>query len=153
MQAMGRISAMKSSPAAPRSHCPITFSLEVFGDRWTLVVLRDLIIAGKRRFAELQASPEGIASNVLADRLRELAAQDIVVRERDPQDGRQVLYRPTAKGLALLPILVEMIRWGATYDPQTAAPAAFVDRIARDRAGVIDEIRRRHEPLRGRRGR
>lgn len=128
-----------------RSDCPIAFSLDLLGDRWTLLVLRDLLLVGKQRFAEFQAAPEGMASNVLADRLQALHAAGLVERRPDPQDGRRVIYRPGPAALDLLPVLLELIRWGATHDARTAAPKAFVERIARDRAGVEAELRRRHD--------
>lgn len=130
--------------ACPRSHCPITFSLDLVGDRWTLVVLRDIIIVRKRYFREFLASEEGIASNILTDRLRLLEAAGIVSRRPDPEHARQVIYEPTRKGLDLLPVLLELARWGATHDPDTAAPREFVKRIARERETVIREIRGAH---------
>lgn len=129
----------------PRSHCPIAFSLDIVGDKWTLLVLRDLIFAGKARFRELAASPEGIASNILADRLKRLEAHGLISRAPDADDARQAIYRPTPNGLDLLPMLLEMIRWGAAHDAQTAVPEAFVARIARDRAALIAELRARFD--------
>lgn len=129
----------------PRSHCPIAFSLDILGDRWTLVVLRDLVINRKRLFRELLEAEEGIATNILTQRLRRLEAAGIVTRRADPDNARQVLYEPTAKGLDLVPLLVELARWGATHDPQTAAPRGFLKQVAGDRDGVIKAIRSPHE--------
>ena len=127
-----------------RSHCPMSFGLEVVGDRWTLLVLRDVIMRRKRHFREFLASEEKIASNILTARLKLLEATGIVSRRPDPQNARQVIYEPTRKGLDLLPTMLELARWGASHDPQTAAPKAFRKRIEKDRAAMIAEISAPH---------
>lgn len=134
--------------AKPRSHCPISYSLDIVGDRWTLLVLRDLVIVRKRHFLEFLSAPEGIASNILTARLKLLEAHGLVVRERDPENARRVVYEPTAKALDLLPAMLELVRWGAMHDPKTAAPRNFVQRIEKDRASVLAEIRAAHLPKR-----
>lgn len=123
-----------------RSHCPISFALDVWGDRWTLVVMRDILLRGKATYGEFLASEEGIATNVLADRLAWLERQGIVTKARDPREHRRVVYRATRKGLDLLPIMLDMVLWSARYDPDTAAPAPLVRRIAGDREGVIRDV-------------
>ena len=84
--------------ADKRSGCPISFALDLFGDRWTLLILRDLILQGKRRYREFLKADEGIASNILSERLKRLEAADIVTRRTDPEDRRQLIYEPTSKG-------------------------------------------------------
>jgi DNA-binding HxlR family transcriptional regulator len=126
--------------AGGRSHCPVSFALDVFGDRWTLLVIRDLLLRGKTTYGEFLASDEGMATNVLADRLEWLEAQGIVRRSRDRRERRRVVYGLTQKGIDLLPILIEMIAWSAKYDPRTAAPAAFVHRVAQDREAVMRDV-------------
>ena len=125
-----------------RSHCPIAFALEIFGDRWTLLVLRDLLLKGKKRYKDFLASEEEIATNVLADRLRRLEREGLVVRLRPPGGGRQFVYRPTAKALDLLPVLLEISIWSAQVDPLTAAPPILMRRISKNRESFIREIRR-----------
>lgn len=124
----------------PRSHCPISFALDIIGDRWTLLVLRDLIIVGKRYFREMLASEEGIASNILTARLKQLEACGMVSRRLDPENARQRIYEPTRKALDMLPAMLELARWGAIYDAKTAAPANFVRRLETQRDHVIGEI-------------
>lgn len=127
-----------------RSHCPINFALEIFGDPWSLLVVRDVVFFGKKTFREFQGSGERIASNVLADRLRRLGAAGILRKEKgkdEDADGRQVIYRITEKGLDLLPVLLDIIEWSAHHDPETAAPAAFIRRLRKDRRSLIREIR------------
>ena len=97
-----------------RSDCPISCALDLLGDRWTLVVLRDLILANKGRFADLGAQ-EGIASNILSDRLGRLECAGLVTKERDPDDGRKRIYRPTPKANALAPVLLELAIWGRAH--------------------------------------
>jgi len=120
-----------------RSHCPINYSLEIFGDRWTLLLLRDLLLLGRRHFRELLNSEENIASNILTERLKRLEQHNIITRRADPDDGRQYIYEPTVKGLSLVPVLLEIAAWGATHDPKTSAPKDFVKNFRTDRDSVI----------------
>jgi len=124
----------------PRSHCPIAFALDTFGDKWSLLVLRDLLFMGKRHYHEFLASEEGISTNILADRLRRLDAAGLIAKVRDQKNRRQYVYRPTQKGLDLLPIILEIVHWSAKYDSQTAAPPSFIRRLRNDREGLIREI-------------
>lgn len=122
------------------SGCPIDYALDIFGDRWTLLVIRDLVFAGKRHFREFIESPEGIASNILASRLKKLEKRGLILRRSDPDNRKQVVYELTEKGVDLIPILLEIIRWGGTHDGNTAAPKAFIERVESDRAGLIREM-------------
>jgi DNA-binding HxlR family transcriptional regulator len=130
------------SPAGRRSRCPINIALEIFGDRWSLLVVRDLMLARKKTFAEFAASPEGIATNILTDRLRRLEAAGLLGSAPDPEDGRRRVYRLTRKGIALAPVLAELILWSGTHE-ETAAPPALLDRLRRDREGFVVELRDR----------
>lgn len=123
-----------------RSTCPIDYALEIFGDRWTLLVVRDLLFEGKRHFREFLESPEGIATNVLSERLRRLEAWGLLSRQEDPENRRQVVYRLTDKGIDLTPALLEIVRWSGKYDAETGAPAAFLRRIDKDREGLAADI-------------
>lgn len=125
-----------------RSHCPIAFALDIFGDRWTLLVLRDLLFKGKTRYKEFLAAEEGVATNVLAERLRRLEEEGLVQKSHPQGGGRQFVYRPTAKALDLLPVLVEISLWSANYDPLTAAPPALMRQIRKDREAFIREVRK-----------
>jgi DNA-binding HxlR family transcriptional regulator len=116
----------------------VHFALEVFGDAWSLLIVRDLMFEGRTSYSELLAAEEGIATNVLADRLTRLE-EDGIIAKRD--DGR---YRLTAKGLDLLPVMLELIAWSARYDKQTKASRTFVRRVRTDRARLEAEIRAGH---------
>lgn len=121
-----------------RSNCPITCALDLVGDRWTLVVLRDLLLGGKRRFSEF-ARAEGIATNVLAERLARLEAAGVVVKQRDPDDGRRRCYTPTERGRELIPVLLALAVWGSDHCGGTAHPE-LVARARTDRDGLLAEL-------------
>ena len=131
--------AKKEAPQF-RSDCPLNIALEIFGDRWTLLILRDLMFKRFTTYKEFQESGEGIATNVLADRLKMLQEQGIIVGKRSAFDARIICYRPTSKGLDLLPVMVEMIIWADQYE-KTAAPAKIMRRLREDRSSFIAEIR------------
>ncbi len=132
----------RSSKSERRSDCPLSIALEIFGDRWTLLILRDLMFKGLRTFREFQESGEEIASNILTDRLQRLQEQGIVAGTRSPTDARVITYRPTQKGLDLLPVLVEIVLWSASYE-KTAAPPKLLERMTKDREAFIQQIRNR----------
>jgi DNA-binding HxlR family transcriptional regulator len=139
---------MVTTPAMPRSGCPINFGLEIFGDRWSLLVLRDILMVGKRTFGEFQASEEAISSNILADRLLRLEQSGLISRERVATDARQFHYAPTDAGKKLLPVLVEMAYWGATHDPRTASPASFRKAYEFDRDALLAALAAGADPTR-----
>jgi DNA-binding HxlR family transcriptional regulator len=99
----------------PRSYCPINLGLEIFGDAWTLLVLRDLMFGGKRHFRELLHSEEGISSNILADRLKRLIDHGILTKRDDPTHKQKAIYSLTERGIALLPILLEIGAWSRAH--------------------------------------
>ena len=103
----------------PRSHCPINLSLEIFGDTWTLLVLRDIMFAGKRHFRELLQSDEHISSNMLAERLARLVENGVLTRSDDPTHKQKAIYSLTEKGIALLPIIVQIGAWGSRFVPES----------------------------------
>jgi DNA-binding HxlR family transcriptional regulator len=119
----------------------LNVSLEIFGDRWTLLIVRDLMLKGRTRFGELLEGGEGIASNILTDRLGRLEAHRLVQRHRDPADARRITYRLTRRGIDLAPVLFEMILWAARHEA-TAAPPDEVAAMQRDRAGYLAAIRK-----------
>ena len=127
-----------------RSSCPINASLEILGDRWSLLIIRDLMLRSYRAYKELLSSDEGIATNILAERLQRLEAAGIISTCRDARDRRKVVYRLTAKGIDLAPILVELILWGAQHEATNAPPAAIRKMRAR-REQFLSEIRRNWE--------
>ncbi|MEW6272960.1 MAG: helix-turn-helix domain-containing protein [Thermodesulfobacteriota bacterium] len=135
----------------PESGCPIDFAATVFGDRWTLLILRDLA-RGKRHFKNMLGSDEGIAANILSARLKRLERFGLVERRVDPASRRQVLYELTEKGLDLAPIMVELALWSAKYDPHTLVTRDFVARARSDREGLIRDTMQRLAPKGGAEG-
>jgi DNA-binding HxlR family transcriptional regulator len=119
-----------------RSGCPISISLEIFGDRWSLLIVRDLMFKGRDRFADFSGAEEQIATNILADRLERLESTGIVTRRVDPADARKIVYRLTRKGMELAPMLIEMVLWAARHE-ETDAPRAQVRAMTVDRDAFL----------------
>ncbi len=132
--------AKKPSPKR-RSACPLNASVEMLGDRWSLLILRDMMLRGFRTYKQFLGSYEGIATNILADRLRKLQAHGIITTERDASDGRKLFYLLTAKGIALAPVLAEMVLWAARHE--NTANQALVRQMQKDKEQFLAEIRRR----------
>ena len=127
---------MKSQP---RSDCPINYALELIGDRWTLLIVRDMLYENMSTFGEFANSPEGIATNVLTERLGRLEANGIVTKTPDPADGRRDRYSLTEKGRQLYPAMLEMTLWSATWDPNTVVSTHLVEIIDHDKPRFIQE--------------
>ncbi|MGE5326417.1 MAG: winged helix-turn-helix transcriptional regulator [Deltaproteobacteria bacterium] len=125
-----------------RSGCPVSISLEAFGDRWSLLIVRDMMVRGFRTFGEFQSSGERIATNILAGRLRKLESLGIIRAEQGATDKRKRYYRLTEKGIALAPVLLELLIWGSRHE-RTGAPCAIIEQMARDRNAILKEVRRR----------
>jgi DNA-binding HxlR family transcriptional regulator len=126
-----------------RSNCPIAFALDLFGDKWSLLILRDAVIFEKRFYHEFADSAEGISTNILANRLARLEEEGLLIKSQDENNKKKNRYTPTAKSLDLLPMIIEMVLWSYKYDPDTGAPKAVIDRLINDREGYISKIRHR----------
>jgi DNA-binding HxlR family transcriptional regulator len=124
-----------------RSDCPINFAVEMFGDPWSLVIIRDMVYFGKHTYGEFLCSEEGIATNILANRLARLEQQGILEKRHHETEKRKEMYVLTEKGLDLIPILVEMANWSAQYDPETGAPAVWIEKMKAEREQMIQLIR------------
>jgi len=120
----------------------VSISLDVLGDRWSLLIVRDLMVRGLRTFKEFQSSDEGIASNILANRLRKLIAAGIIVAEVEKTDRRKVNYRLTKKGIDLAPVVFELLIWGARHE-DTGAPGPVMLKMEKNREQILAEVRRR----------
>src|SRR5580704_11552767 len=124
-----------------RSGCPLNASVEMLGDRWSLLILRDMMLRGYRTFNEFLHSGEKIATNILADRLRRLESYGIVETRRDPTDGRKMIYTLTTKGIDLAPVLTEMVLWAARHE-QTGNQA-LVRQMRTGREQLLASVRGR----------
>jgi DNA-binding HxlR family transcriptional regulator len=120
----------------------VSISLELLGDRWSLLIIRDLMVRGYRTFREFLESGEGIATNILADRLRKLERSGLVTSEVQGSDRRRVNYRLTEKGIELAPVLLDLLIWGARHE-ETKAPCALIEEMEKNREAVLAEVRRR----------
>lgn len=132
-----------------RSDCPINLAVEMIGDRWTLLLIRDIVFAGRRRFRELLlGSDEGITSSVLADRLERLTESGVLTREGDPSHKQKAVYTLTDKGIDLVPVLITVGQWGAAHgdaDPaKVDVVARFASRTPDSWARFMQELRASH---------
>lgn len=114
-----------------RSGCPINLSLEVFGDKWSLLILRDMMFGGKRHFRELLRSEEGISSNILSDRLRKLVEEGMLTKSDDPTHKQKAIYSLTEKSIDLVPVFAQLGAWGSRHLPASEELSV--------RAGVLEE--------------
>lgn len=130
-----------------KSDCPINYCLEIFGDTWSLLILRDIVFFGKHTYGEFLSSNERITSNILADRLAMLERHGILKRKKNLADKRTATFVLTEKGLGLIPVLLDMMEWGTSHDVKSAGhrKIEFVERVRKDRGefakSVITKIR------------
>lgn len=127
--------------AKRRSGCPLNASVEMLGDRWSLLIIRDMMLLGRRTFKEFLGSYERPASNILADRLRRLESYGIIRAERDPSDGRKLIYLLTPKGMDLAPVLTEMVLWAGKHEKTENRP--LIRLMQKDKRKFLEQIRRR----------
>jgi|ERR1700726_1681961 len=132
----------KNSTPKRRSGCPLNASVEMLGDRWSLLILRDMMLRGFRTYKEFLQSYEGIATNILADRLKKLIAHGILTTQEDPSDGRKLIYVLTPKGLDLAPVLTEMVLWAAKHEE--TGNQALVRQIQKDKEQFVATVRQRY---------
>jgi DNA-binding HxlR family transcriptional regulator len=133
--------AQKNASLKRRSACPLNASVEMLGDRWSLLIIRDMMLRGFRSYKEFLECYEGIATNILADRLRKLQAYGIIVAEPDPKDARKVAYSLTAKGISLAPVLTEMVLWAAAHED--TGNQALVQQMRADKKKFLAGVRQR----------
>jgi DNA-binding HxlR family transcriptional regulator len=139
---LDKLACVARQSKKPRSGCPVSLSLEILGDRWSLLVIRDLMVRGLRTFRDFRESGEGIATNILADRLQRLEAAGIIQAETDETDARRANYRLTEKGIGLAPLLLDLLLWGARHQ-ESSVPSSVIRRIEQDREGFLAEVRLR----------
>jgi len=133
---------MKPKTKKRTSGCPISFGLDVFGDKWTLLIIRDIMLGGKRTYSEFLQAEEGIATNILICRLKQLENDAIVEKSRDPNNRRSFVYCLTQKGRDLAPVILEIIRWSGTHDDRPNAQREAFDEILRDPSGFEAALRK-----------
>lgn len=128
--------------------CPITFALEIFGDKWSLLLLRDIVFKGKKSYGEFLTSDEKISTNILASRLLKLESEGLVSKAQDTQNLSKYIYQLTTKGKDLIPLLLDMVEWSEKYNPQPNTPSCVIKgapenlliRLHKERESLINEI-------------
>jgi DNA-binding HxlR family transcriptional regulator len=124
-----------------RSDCPIAGALDILGDRWSLVIVRDIVFRGFREYGHFLEAGEGISTNILAERLERLTCAGILVRAEHPTNGKKYVYRLTEKGVDLVPTLIELALWGSRYVPDNVAPPEVVHQMRTGREKMIRQLR------------
>ena len=124
----------------PRSGCPISLGLDIFGDKWTLLIVRDLMFRDKRHFREILTSDEHISSNILTDRLTLLLDEEIITKTQDPSHKQKVIYSLTEKGIDLLPILMKISSWSHKYRPVDDAYAADSQHLSESESDYSEKL-------------
>ena len=131
----------KKLPPKRRSECPLNASVEMLGDRWSLLIIRDMMLRGAHTYKTFLECYEGIATNILADRLRRLVDNGIITAEPDPADGRKLIYSLTQKGIDLAPVLTEMVLWAAAHED--TGNQALVGLMRKDKKKFLAGVRQR----------
>jgi len=123
-----------------RSHCPVNYAIEHFGDKWSLLIIRDLMFKGKRHYNEFFESEEKVSTSVLGDRLKRLEEIGIISKGEDEVKKSRIKYRLTEKGIALLPVMIEIIIWSGSFDSDTAAGQDFLSQAKEPRKVLLFEL-------------
>ena len=126
----------------PRSGCPLNASVEILGDRWSLLIIRDMMLRGFRSYTQFLDSYERIATNILAHRLKKLEGYGIIATQQDPFDGRKLIYTLTEKGMDLAPVLTEMVLWAAAHE-KTQNPE-LIRQIKKDKQKFLAAVRQKY---------
>jgi DNA-binding HxlR family transcriptional regulator len=131
-------------PIKRRSECPISYTLDIFGDKWTMLIIRDLLFYGKDSFSEFLCSDEKIATNILTDRLNMLLQEGFVTKHTAPTNKSKFLYRPTEKAIEMIPILGEITLWAEKYNPGDAA-MAIAGPLKKNRPKALRDLKKKVE--------
>lgn len=126
-----------------KSNCAINYALEMIGDQWSMLIVRDIVYFGKHTFGEFLGSPERIATSALSRRLKDLEDKGILIKTLHIKDKRKEVYNLTDKGLDLIPTLLELAEWGAGHDPDTGASQKWISHVAANKTQVICELRQK----------
>ena len=120
-----------------RSDCPISSSLDIWGDKWSLLIIRDLMDAKERTYGDFLKSPEGIATNILASRLQNLEENGLIEKLQHPDSKAKVLYKLTRKGIDLVPVMIEISLWAEKYFTILAERKAMLKEVKKDKSAFI----------------
>src|SRR5580704_16139941 len=131
-------------PINRRSECPISYTLDIVGDKWTMLIIRDLLLYGKDSFSEFLCSDEKIATNILTDRLNMLLQTGFVTKHTAPTNKSKFLYRPTEKAIELIPVLMEITLWAEKYNP-AGAPADITEPLKKNKVKALHDLKKKVE--------
>ena len=141
MQVFLYFCAVKKKKIEYRSDCPISTALDIFGDKWSLLIVRDMVFKGMNTYGDFLNGGEKIATNILADRLMMLEVGGIIAKQKHPESKAKILYTLTSKGIDLVPALVEIIAWGEKYHDVSPRAKEFAKQIKKDKEGTIKAIK------------
>jgi len=137
MQVLLYFCFVKEKKIIHRSDCPISTALDIFGDKWSLLVIRDMMFKGKNTYGDFLNSEEKIATNILAARLSLLGCAGVISKHKHPDSKAKVLYKLTEKGIDLIPVLVEIIEWSEKHHKVHSTAKEFAAQLRKDKKGVI----------------
>ncbi len=120
--------------------CPVRFGMSQFGDKWSFLIIRDLMFKGRKYYHDFIEAGEGISTNILATRLADLESNDIINKEKDPEKGSRFIYSLTEKGKELMPMMLAMINWAEKYDEETEVPKEFIEKLRSDKQQLEQEL-------------
>lgn len=132
---------MKKKKVEYRSDCPISTALDIFGDKWSLLIIRDMMFKEKNTYGDFLESAEKIATNILADRLTLLECAGIISKHKHPESKAKILYKLTPKGIDLIPTLIEMIAWSDKYYDVHPQAKKFAKVLKKDKEAMVKGIR------------
>ncbi len=132
---------MKPENKFRETGCPVAFGLDTFGDRWSLLIIREIMLRGKKTYSEFMEADEGFATNILIARLKHLEAAGIIVKSRDPDNRRSFIYTLTKKGHDLAPLMLEIIIWSGEHDNRPFAMKNVLQKIQNDRESFEASLR------------
>ena len=133
----------KNTECGDRSHCPVNALVELIGDQWSLLILRDMLLQLKVRYSEFEDSDEGVATNILSRRLSQLIENGLIEKHRDPKDGRAAIYLPTPQALGLIPLLLTAMDWSQTHRPATTRSDQIMDIYQADPLAAAQRLTQR----------
>jgi len=122
------------------SGCPVRFGMSQFGDKWSFLIIRDLMFKGRNYYHEFMEAGEGISTNVLATRLADLESNGIVSKSKDPAKGSRFIYSLTQKGIELMPMMLAMMDWSEKYDAETEVPREFIQKLRNNPDKLQEEL-------------
>ena len=122
------------------SGCPVRFGMSQFGDKWSFLIIRDLMFKGRKYYHEFMQAGEGISTNILASRLLDLESNGIISKAKDPVKQSRFIYSLTEKGIELMPMMLAMMDWAEKYDAETEVPSDFIQKLRSDPQKLRQEI-------------